>query len=379
MTLSITDPARAPIANLRAFSTLSLNRVLFAISTLIISLTFVLIPFFDLEWEETRAFLVFIIIDIVYLLGLARAQMRLGWTRLAPIAVSMNVLLITLMVAFFYRALPSLWLFYFNLPIIATLLFGSGWAYLSGALSAFGYIGVANLFGFVRAAPAQEMLNAAVLIVFALLTDGIGTSVRRQYQLVQSKLKESETELHRTYLQAVLALAQAVDAKDTYTSKHSQHMAEMAVAIGRVLGMNETDLEELKYGAILHDVGKIGVADTVLKKPAALDPQEWEQMRRHPAIGAQILLPMPRLAGTARIVANHHEHFDGTGYPKGLAGEEIPLGARILAVVDSYSAITDRRDYKPARPKAEALQEIRRCAGTHFDPAVVQVFLRVME
>ena len=102
-------------------------------------------------------------------------------------------------------------------------------------------------------------------------------------------------------------------------------------------------------------------------------------MRRHPAIGAQILLPMPRLAGTARIVENHHEHFDGTGYPNGLAGEAIPLGARILAVVDSYSAITDRRDYKPARSKAEALQEIRRCAGTHFDPAVAQVFLRVME
>jgi hypothetical protein len=113
------------------FSPKSLNRILFAIATLIITLIFILIPFFELDWNESRIFLVLIIIDVAYLLTLARAQMRFGWPRLAPIVVSMNVILITLMVAFFYRALPSFWLFYFNLPIIAALLFGSGWAYLS--------------------------------------------------------------------------------------------------------------------------------------------------------------------------------------------------------------------------------------------------------
>jgi len=372
-------PSPNPSSNSRLFSPKSLNRILFAIATLIITLIFILIPFFELDWNESRIFLVLIIIDVAYLLTLARAQMRFGWPRLAPIVVSMNVILITLMVAFFYRALPSFWLFYFNLPIIAALLFGSGWAYLSGALSALAYVGVSNIFGFIQGGPGQYLLNAWVLVGFAILTDGIGTSVRRQFQTIQSRLEASEAELQSTYLGTVMALAKAVDAKDTYTSKHSEQMAELAVAVGRMLGMTESEMAELKYGAILHDIGKIGVADTILKKPHALDANEWEQMRRHPDIGAQILLPMPRLAGVAQIVANHHERFDGTGYSNGLAGEGIPLGARILAIVDAYSAITDRRDYKPARPPAEAVQEIQRCAGTHFDPAVVEAFLRVLE
>ena len=186
---------------------------------------------------------------------------------------------------------------------------------------------------------------------------------------------ELYVQLEESYLETVLALANAVDAKDVYTADHAQHLATMALAIGREMGMTELELGGLRYGAILHDIGKIGVPDAVLQKPSRLDPAEWEQMREHPSIGARILAPVPHLASAAQIVRHHHERYDGKGYPDGLAGETIPLGARILTVVDSYSAITDKRVYKEARSHAEAVSELRKHAGTQFDPRVVEVFL----
>jgi GAF domain-containing protein len=181
--------------------------------------------------------------------------------------------------------------------------------------------------------------------------------------------------LEESYLETVLALAKTVDAKDTYTSDHAERLAIMALTIGREMGMTEHELEGLRSGAILHDIGKIGVPDSVLQKPSRLNPAEWAQMREHPSIGARILAPIPRLANAAQIVLHHHERYDGKGYPDGLAGEAIPLGARILTVVDSYSAIIDRRVYKEARSHAEAVSELRKHAGTQFDPRVVEVFL----
>jgi HD-GYP domain-containing protein (c-di-GMP phosphodiesterase class II) len=182
-------------------------------------------------------------------------------------------------------------------------------------------------------------------------------------------------QLEESYLETVLALANAVDAKDTYTADHAQQLVIMAIAVGREMGMTEYELEGLRFGAILHDIGKIGIPDSILQKPSSLDPAEWAQMREHPSIGARILAPVPHLAGAAQIVRHHHERYDGKGYPDGLAGEAIPLGARILTVVDSYSAITDRRVYKEARSHAEAVSELRKHAGTQFDPRVVEIFL----
>ncbi|MCX6053754.1 MAG: HD domain-containing protein [Chloroflexi bacterium] len=181
--------------------------------------------------------------------------------------------------------------------------------------------------------------------------------------------------LEESFLKTVLSLANAVEAKDTYTADHSQFLAEMALAIGHDMGMTEKDLRSLHYGALLHDIGKIGVPDAVLQKPARLDPDEWAQMREHPSIGARILAPVPQLADAAQIVRHHHERYDGKGYPDELKGESIPLGARILAVVDTYSAITDKRVYKNARSHTSALIEIERNAGTQFDPCVVKLFL----
>ncbi|MBI5871429.1 MAG: GAF domain-containing protein [Actinobacteria bacterium] len=183
------------------------------------------------------------------------------------------------------------------------------------------------------------------------------------------------TQLEHSYLETVLSLAGAVEAKDTYTADHAESLARMALAIGSKAGMSEKELEALHFGAILHDVGKIGVPDSVLQKPGKLDDDEWRLMKKHPDIGARILSPVPRLAGAASIVRHHHERFDGSGYPDGLAGEDIPLGARILTVVDSYSAMVDDRVYKEAFSKDEAIAELRRCAGSQFDPQIVEFFL----
>ncbi|MBI3761829.1 MAG: HD domain-containing protein, partial [Chloroflexi bacterium] len=186
-------------------------------------------------------------------------------------------------------------------------------------------------------------------------------------------------EVRSAYLQTAAALANAVDAKDTYIGGHGEALSRWALAVGREMGLSEKELEDLRFGALLHDVGKIGVPDSILGKPGPLTPEEWAAMRRHPDIGREILQPVQGLQGVCDIVCHHHERFDGAGYPVGLAGEAIPLGARILAVVDAYGAITDERVYKPGRSHEEAVAELRRGAGTQFDPHVVEAFLKVIE
>lgn len=186
-------------------------------------------------------------------------------------------------------------------------------------------------------------------------------------------------ELESAYLQTVIALARTVDAKDTYTGDHGQRLAQMALAVGRETGMTEAELKDLRYGAILHDIGKIGVPDAVLQKPGKLDSREWEEMRQHPCIGAEIVSAVSHLKSAADIVRHHHERYDGDGYPGGLAGNDIPLGARILNVVDSYCTIIDKRVYKQARTHEEAVAELKRCSGSQFDPKIVEIFLGFYE
>jgi len=183
-------------------------------------------------------------------------------------------------------------------------------------------------------------------------------------------------ELERAYLQTVLSLANAVEVKDSYTSDHVQNVAQMAIDIGRAMDLSQRELVSLRFGAILHDIGKLGIPDAILKKPGPLNAEEWEIMRQHPVIGERILAPIQRLRDAAQIVRHHHERYDGSGYPDGLAGEAIPLGARILTVVDSYSAIVDRRVYKEARSPQQAMAELNRCAGVQFDPQVIELFVR---
>ena len=138
-------------------------------------------------------------------------------------------------------------------------------------------------------------------------------------------------------------------------------------------------MRDLAHGVLLHDIGKIGIPDAILLKPGPLTPDEWTVMRRHPEIGKRLIERIPFLRGAVPIVYSHHEKWDGSGYPRALKGEDIPLGARIFAVVDAFDAMTFDRPYSKAVPFEAAKAEIRRCAGTHFDPAVVSAFLQVPE
>jgi putative nucleotidyltransferase with HDIG domain len=156
-------------------------------------------------------------------------------------------------------------------------------------------------------------------------------------------------------------------------------VANLAIAVGREMGLSRTELDRLEKAALLHDVGKIGVPDAILRKPGPLTEDEWAEMRRHPAIGKNIIRDVPFLEDIAEIIYSHHERFDGGGYPRGLKGNEVPLGARIFSVVDAYDAMTSDRPYRKAGSPSAAVREIITHSGSQFDSEVVNVFLRVVE
>lgn len=174
---------------------------------------------------------------------------------------------------------------------------------------------------------------------------------------------------------AAFSLARAVDARDRYTHRHSENVAAFALLLGRALGLADDRLQELRIGGLLHDVGKIGVSDVILLKPGRLTEAEILTIKTHPEIGVAIIEPISFPWNIAAIVGQHHENHDGTGYPKGLAGEEIALPARIIHVVDAYEAMAANRIYRTARSREWILAEFKRCRGTQFDPQLVDTFL----
>jgi HD-GYP domain-containing protein (c-di-GMP phosphodiesterase class II) len=185
--------------------------------------------------------------------------------------------------------------------------------------------------------------------------------------------------LKRMLVGVVVSLSTALEAKDPYTEGHSTRVAEYAVAIGRKIGLGAEALEEIENAGLIHDIGKIGVPESVICKKGKLDPDEWEQMRKHPKYGENIASPVPFLASVVPGVKSHHERFDGKGYPDGLAREKIPLMARILAVADTFDAITSKRPYRGPRSPEEALEEIRAHSGTQFDPRIVRALEEAFE
>ncbi len=172
-------------------------------------------------------------------------------------------------------------------------------------------------------------------------------------------------------------LSRAIDARDTYARGHSSRVTAIADAIARRLDWDEEQLELLQLGGPLHDVGKLAIPDEVLRKPGRLDDEEMAQIREHPRLGARILIRLSAFRDALPYVLYHHERWDGTGYPTGRAGEEIPVEARVLAVADAYDAMTSNRPYRPALSRDEALAEVERCSGSQFDPAIVRVFLEL--
>lgn len=186
-------------------------------------------------------------------------------------------------------------------------------------------------------------------------------------------------DMRTQHFSIIQALAAAVEARDPYTEKHSERMANYAVATARELGLSMGKAEVIRYATILHDIGKIGVNDRVLGKRDGLTPKEWAKIKAHPGIGKDILVQITSLKGASQLVYYHHERYDGKGYPEKLKGKDIPIGARIIAVVDIYDAMTSKRPYRPASSAKEAIDELRRKAGTQFDSKVVEAFLKVLD
>ena len=194
-----------------------------------------------------------------------------------------------------------------------------------------------------------------------------------------ARLKQAAEENRELFLGSIRMLAAAIDEKDPYTRGHSDRVAKYSVMVGQQLGLSAEELDRLRISALLHDVGKIGVDDRVLKKPGALTAEEYQIMKQHPSKGANIMRPVAQLKEMLPGIELHHEHVDGKGYPYGLKGDEIPLMARIISVSDTLDAITTNRPYQSAREIDTALEVIRKAAGSKFDPNVVGALEAVVQ
>jgi putative nucleotidyltransferase with HDIG domain len=188
-------------------------------------------------------------------------------------------------------------------------------------------------------------------------------------------LQKSNIELLMAYVTTLEGWSKALDLRDKETEGHTQRVTEMTLRLAKAMGMSEFELVHIRRGALLHDIGKMGIPDSILLKPGPLDDEEWKGMHFHPEYAYKMLSPISFLRAALDIPYYHHEKWDGTGYPHGLKGEHIPLPARIFAVVDVWDALNSDRSYRDAWPREKVYEHIREQAGKHFDPKVVEVFL----
>jgi putative nucleotidyltransferase with HDIG domain len=200
------------------------------------------------------------------------------------------------------------------------------------------------------------------------------TILAKQAALAIENVKLYES-IKKDQIAIIKALAATVDAKDHYTLGHSQKVSQYSVMVAEELGLSGREHEIIKYAALLHDLGKIALPDDIIKKPSRLSEQEFEVVRKHPSIGAKIIKEIEALAGMVPIVLHHHERFDGKGYPDGLKGEDIPIGARIVHVTDAYDTMVSARAYRDMLPPELAISELRKNAGAQFDPKIVDIFI----
>ena len=196
---------------------------------------------------------------------------------------------------------------------------------------------------------------------------------------INEELADSKEQLEQAYLDMVQTLRSTVEAKDTYTRGHSDRVSEYSVLIGEKLGLSEEQIKILRIGGLFHDIGKIGIPDSILLKPDKLTDDEYSEIKNHPSIGAHILGTAKIFQDIVPIVKYHHEKYDGNGYPSRLKGEEIPYLARIAAVADTFDAMTSRRSYRDAIDLQKVKDEIKRCEGTQFDPQIADIFLNILE
>jgi HD-GYP domain-containing protein (c-di-GMP phosphodiesterase class II) len=221
----------------------------------------------------------------------------------------------------------------------------------------------------------DQQLAVAQALKYAQELRQLHASERAQRRVVEEALERLET----SYATTVRALAAALELRDDETGGHAERVSDLALELTRRLAPELSAEPQLEYGFLLHDLGKIGIPDGILRKPGPLDPDELEQMRFHPILGERVLEQIPYLSGLARdVVACHHERWDGKGYPAGLSGTAIPIAARIFALADSFDAMTNDRPYRRALPVTEAIDEIIRSSGSQFEPKLAEAFLELV-
>jgi putative two-component system response regulator len=207
------------------------------------------------------------------------------------------------------------------------------------------------------------------------------TRLNRYHKLVdeREKLQKSHRHLLEAYDATIAGWSHAMDLRDRETEGHSHRVTDLTLKLARAFGISDEELTHVRHGSLLHDMGKLGIPDSILQKPNSLTDEEWATMRKHPQFAYDMLYPIEYLRAALDIPLCHHEKWDGTGYPRGLKGEEIPLAARIFAIVDVWDALTSNRPYRPAWSKEAALNFIREQSGRHFDPQVADLFFKVRE
>jgi putative nucleotidyltransferase with HDIG domain len=201
--------------------------------------------------------------------------------------------------------------------------------------------------------------------------------IREYQQYLEEKIEEQMGEIKKLFLGAIEALVSALEAKDKYTGGHSRRVTEIALALGNELGLSTPDMEDLRWGSLLHDIGKIAVDQVIQNKPGKLTREEYEHIMTHVHVGAEIVRPLVSEKIT-EMIEHHHDHYDGRGLHQVIAGSEIPLAARIMAVADAFDAMISDRPYRSAMSITEIVEEIKRCADTQFDPIVVAAFLNTV-
>jgi HD-GYP domain-containing protein (c-di-GMP phosphodiesterase class II) len=202
-----------------------------------------------------------------------------------------------------------------------------------------------------------------------------GGDVRR-YEL---RIKELESQILDLRSALVCSFNQLLDLRDLNTGVHSTRLAEWGLRVARDLGVAESCMPDLEMGALLHDIGKIGIPDNILNKPGRLTPEEYEMVKRHPEFGWTVIRKLPGLEQTSLYVLHHHENFDGTGYPARLKASEIPIGSRIVSVIDAFDAMVSSRPYRNGLPLEEAIRRLNEASGTQFDPAVIKSFIPIAQ
>lgn len=201
--------------------------------------------------------------------------------------------------------------------------------------------------------------------------------IREYQQYLEERIEEQTGEIKKLFLGAIEALVSALEAKDKYTGGHSRRVTEIALALGTELGLSAHDLEDLRWGSLLHDIGKIAVDAVIQNKPGKLTREEYEHIMTHVQVGAEIVRPVVN-GKISEMIEHHHDHYDGNGLHQVVVGDDIPLGARILAVADAFDAMMSDRPYRSAMSITDIAEEIKRCAGTQFDPVIVAAFLNTV-